>query len=200
MKSLDIKRDSGLDKIPPKLIKAASDILFVSLSQAINNSLMNGIFPDVAKVAMVSPIDKKTDDKNKISNYRPVSVLNISLKVCETVLKNELVLALSDYMSPFISSYREGYSTQHVLVTLTEKWRKKLDDYYIAGDILMDLSKAFDCIPHYLLIAKLDSYGLDRNLLKYINSYLDNIKQCVRINNTNSDFNDIISGVSRKVQ
>ena len=46
-----------------------------------------------------------------------------------------------------------------------------------------------------LLIAKLDSYGLDRNLLKYINSYLDNRKQCVYINNIKSDFNDITSGV-----
>ena len=47
----------------------------------------------------------------------------------------------------------------------------------------------------FFLIVKLDSYGLDRNLLKYINSYLDNRKQCVRINNINSTFNDIISGV-----
>ena len=98
-------------------------------------------------------------------------------------------------MSPFISVYREGYSTQHVLVRLTEEWQKNLDDDYIVGGVLMDLSKAFDCIPHDLLIAKLDSYGLDRNLLKYINSYLDNRKQCVRINNINSPFNDIISGV-----
>ena len=77
LKSLDIKKASGLDKIPPKLVKAASDILDVRLLQAINNSLMNGLFPDGAKVAMVCPIDKKTDDKNKISNYRSVSVLNI---------------------------------------------------------------------------------------------------------------------------
>ena len=48
-----------------------------------------------------------------------------------------------------------------------------------------------------LLIAKLDSYGLDRNLLKYTNSYLDNRKQCVRINNIYSAINDIISGVSQ---
>ena len=125
LKSLDIKKASGLDKMPPKLVKAASDILSVPLSQAINNSLMNGIFPDAAKVAMVSPIDKKSDDKNKISNYRPVSVLNIFSKVYEILLKNALVSVLSEYMSPFISAYREGYSTQHVFVRLIEEWRKK---------------------------------------------------------------------------
>ena len=93
LKSLDIKKDSGLDKIPPKLLKAASDILAVPLSQAINNSFMNGIFPEAAKVAMVSPIDKKTDIKYKISNYRPVIVLNIFPKVYKIVLKNALVSA-----------------------------------------------------------------------------------------------------------
>ena len=142
---------------------------------------------------MVSPIHKKTDDKNKISNYRTVSVLNIFSKVYEIVLKNKLVSALSGYMSPFILDYRDGYSTQHV--RLIEKWRKNLDHDYIIGGVLMDLSKAFNCIPHDLLIVKLDSYGLDRNLLKYINSYLDNRKLCARIYNINSDFHDIISGV-----
>ena len=57
-----------------------------------------------AKVAMVSPIDNKNDDKNKISGYRPASVLNIFPKVYETVLKNKLVSALRGYMTPFISS------------------------------------------------------------------------------------------------
>ena len=113
----------------------------------------------------------------------------------EIVLKNALVSALSEYMSLFVSAYREGYSTQHVLVRLLEEWRKQLDDDYIVGDVLMDLSKALDCIPHNLLIAKLDSDGLNRNVLKYTNSYLDNRKQCVRINNINSAFNDIISGI-----
>ena len=56
----------------------------------------------------------------------------------------------------------------------------------------MDLSKTFDCILYDLFIAKL---GLDKNLQKYINSYLDNRKQCVRINDINSAFNDIILGV-----
>ena len=66
LKSLDIKKASGLNKISPKLVKAASDILSVPMSKAINNSLMNRIFPDAVKVAMVSPLDKNSDDKNKM--------------------------------------------------------------------------------------------------------------------------------------
>ena len=69
--------------------------------------------------------------------------------------------------------------TQHFLVRLIEEWRKNLDNDCVVGGVLMGLSKAFDCIPYDILIAKLDSYGLDRNLIKYINSHLDNRKQCV---------------------
>ena len=59
----------------------------------------------------------------------------------------------------------------------------------------MDLYKAFDCGPHDLLLAKLAAYGVDGNLLCYIYSYLLNRKQCMRINNINSDFLNVVSGV-----
>ena len=59
----------------------------------------------------------------------------------------------------------------------------------------MDLSKAFDCVPHDLLIAKLEALGINENLLAYLHLYLSNRTQCVRINNVTSDFETIISGV-----
>ena len=59
----------------------------------------------------------------------------------------------------------------------------------------MELSKACDCIPHDLIIAKLAAYGLDDTASKLIFSYLKNRKQCARINNTYSNFENIISGV-----
>ena len=64
---------------------------------------------------------------------------------------------------------------------------------YVLGGVLMNLSKAYDCIPHDLLLAKLAAFG--ENLLCYIYSYLLNRKQCVRINNINSDFLNVVSGV-----
>ena len=76
-----------------------------------------------------------------------------------------------------------------------EEWEKCLDNNYVVGGVLMDLSKAFDCVPHDLLIAKLEAYGINENLLAYLHSYVSNRKQCVRINNVTSDFETIISGV-----
>ena len=58
---------------------------------------------------------------------------------------------------------------------------------------MTDLSKAFDCIPHDLLTAKLEAYCFDNYTIRYVYSYLKNRKQCVKINNTYSDLLDIIS-------
>ena len=91
---------------------------------------------------------------------------------------------MEEYFSPLIFAYRRNYSSQHVIIRLLEEWRKKLDDNFAVGTVLTDLSKAFDCIPHDLLIAKLAAYGLSEEVLMYIVSYLSNRKQCVRINDT----------------
>ena len=99
------------------------------------------------------------------------------------------------YLSPFIPAYRKNYSTQQVLIRLLEEWREKLDENFIVGAVLMDLSKAFDCIPHDLIIAKLAAYGIERETLRLIYSYLKGRKQCVKISNTYSDYNEIISSV-----
>ena len=99
------------------------------------------------------------------------------------------------YLSPFISAYRNNYSTQQVLIRLLEEWREKLDKNFIVGAVLIDLSNAFDCSPHDLIIAKLAAYGIERETLRLIYSYLKSRKQCVKINNTYSDYNEIISGV-----
>ena len=61
----------------------------------------------------------------------------------------------------------------------------------------MDLPKAFDCISHDLIIAKSVAYGLDDTALQLISSYLKNRKQCVHINSTYSNFENIITGVSQ---
>ena len=165
-------------------MKLSVEILSTPLSIAINNSLKNGVFPDDAKIASVIPLDKGKPNKNEISNFRPVSILNTFSKIYEKVIKDQLVSGLDKYLSPFISAYRKGYSTQHVLTRLVEEWRERLDNNYIVGAILMDLSKAFDCISHDLVIAKLVAYNIDDTALKLIFSFLKNRKQCDRINNT----------------
>ena len=76
-----------------------------------------------------------------------------------------------------------------------EEWKENLDSNFIVEEVLFNLSKAFDSIPHDLLIAKLSADGLNSDSLCYINSYLKDRKQCVQINNKQSEFDTIISGI-----
>ena len=98
-------------------------------------------------------------------------------------------------MSDKLSAYRKNYSTQHVLLRLIESWRRCLDENKVIGAVLMDLSKAFDCLSHELLIAKLDAYGFNENTIKLVYSYLMNRKQSVKIKVSLSALKRILSGV-----
>ena len=98
-------------------------------------------------------------------------------------------------MSYFLAAYRKFYGTQHVMMRLIEEWKSNLDKGYVVGAVLLDLSKAFDCVPHDLLIAKLYAYGFDISALKLILSYLTGREQATRINNFYSSFQLLISGV-----
>ena len=83
---------------------------------------------------------------------------------------------INDYMneklSIFLCGFRKGMSAQHCLLFMIEKLRKCYDNGGKAGILFTDLSKAFDCLVHDLLIAKLNAYGFDYLSLKLIHSYL----------------------------
>ena len=91
--------------------------------------------------------------------------------------------------------FRKGYSTQHCLTVMLDKWNKAIDSGKLAGALLTDLSKAFDCLNHELLIAKLEAYGLDQSSLSYIYSFLSDRKQRTKVNNSYSSWSNIQSGV-----
>ena len=104
---------------------------------------------------------KKNEIKNEIKNYRPVSILNWFSKIYEKFLNKQLLPFVNRFLSKLVSAHRSGYSTNYILIRLIEIWRHTLDNNLFAGAVLMDLSKAFNCIPHDLLIAKLHAYGPD---------------------------------------
>ena len=107
----------------------------------------------------------------------------------------QLIKPYGKTLSDFIAAYRKIYSSSHVLIRLIEIWKKHLENKKILGTILMDLWKAFECIPHDLLIAKLHAYGFNKKALTLPYSYLKRRKQIVKTNNTESFFQFLLSGV-----
>ena len=98
-------------------------------------------------------------------------------------------------MSDQQCGFRKGYSTQHCLLNLLEKWKNSVDKGKVFGALLTDLSKAFDCLDHELLTAKLNAYGFTLPALRLIHDYLSNRKQRTKIDDNYSSWSEILFGV-----
>ena len=98
-------------------------------------------------------------------------------------------------MSPKLCGFRKGHSTQHALLNLLKNWQKCLDKSGVVGTVLMDLRKAYDCLPHDLLLAKLSAYGFDSSAITLIANCLSNRYQRVKIGSTFSSYLEILRGV-----
>ena len=155
MRQIDLlntkKSNSGC--IPTRILKAMKDIVCPYLTDCINSTIYDCNFPSELKEAELCPLFEN-GDANQNGNFRPISVLPVTSKIYERILKDQIYRYFKDKFSTILCGFREGYSTQHALIRLIEKWRKCLDASGIVGTILMDLSKAYDCLPHDLLIAK----------------------------------------------
>ena len=152
------------------------------------------IFPNCLRNAELSPVFKKDDSMNK-TNFRPVSILVCFSKVFEKLYCDQLLDFFNKVVSKFLSAFRKGYSCETVLIKMIEDWWKCLSEHKVVAAMLVDLSKAFDCLPHKLLLAKLSAYGLSNDSCRLLMSYLSERKQRVKIGNARSSWSEIIKGV-----
>ena len=185
---------SARGNIPLKVIKLASKVNLIKLCDCINANINNKVFPNDLKLADITPAFKNDETINKV-NYRPVSVLSGFSKIYERVLNEQMNKFAYEKLSIHLCGFRKGYSTQYAIINLIEKWRAQLDKSGLVGTVLLDLSKAFDCLPHDLLLAKMEAYGFGKDSLEMINSYLTNRKQRVRVGSQYSEWSTIIKGV-----
>ena len=190
----DLKNNKSAGREIPIQILKESEFTFGILTNCINKSSETGCFPDNLKAANITPIFKKDDTLDK-ANYRPVSILPLISKVYERLIYNQLSEYSESFLSHILCGFRKAYSTQHALFKLFQSWQKELDNGGFVGTILMDLSKAYDCIPHELLIAKLKCYGIGNGSLRLLLDYLTNRKQRMKIGSSFSSWCDINTGV-----
>ena len=173
---LNTHKPTTTGNIPSKVMVENHDIFSPPLCSIFNNSVIVSIFPNNLKMGELMSCHKHDDTTNK-SNYRPVSILPTVSIVFERILNEQALAYTSKYLSPYLCGFCKGYSTQYSIIRMLEKWKSTLDNKGMSGALLTDLSKAFNCIDHRLLIAKLDAYGFDPVALARISSYLSNRKQ-----------------------
>ena len=91
--------------------------------------------------------------------------------IFERAVNSQIVEFFDSHFHTFLSASRKGYGCQTALLKVIEDWKKALDQNKCIAATLMDLSKAFDCLPHDLLIIKLKAYGVSPSVLNLIDSY-----------------------------
>ena len=173
--NLDTAKASQQSDIPTKILKQNSDYFAEYSCGNINQWILKSVFPPDLKLADVTSVYKK-NSKNLKDNYRSVSILSNISEIYERCLYDQIEVFFDSVLSKYQCRFRRGYNVQHCLITLIEKWKKSVDNGGAFGALFTDLSKAFDCWSHELLIAKLDAYGFDKNALKLVNSYLTHRK------------------------
>ena len=140
--NLNIKKSCQQEDIATKIIKLNKDLIAKFIAENFNSCIQAGEFPSELKHADIVPIHKKKDKCDK-SNYRPVSILSNYSKVYEKLIYNQLYQYFENILFPSQCGFGKGYSTQHCLFVLTEKF-KATDTGNKFGALLTDLSKSLD--------------------------------------------------------
>ena len=190
------KSSAGDDNLSLKLLKSLKHKLASPLTNLINQSLHQGIFPEALKLAKVIPLFKK-GDSSCFNNYRPISLLLSVSKIYEKIVHNQLLSYFNTNKLFYDHQYgfRPLHSTESASLELVDRIFSLLDEDKIPFAVFMDLSKAFDTLNHDILLHKLSYYGVKHTSLSWFQSYLSNRKQYVSFNNSKSSTSHITLGV-----
>ena len=189
LKGLKNSRSTSVDELDSYSVKLSADHIAVPLHHIITLSLMHKKFPSGWKYTKLIPLHKKLCQLEP-KNYRPVAILSPLSKVLEKIV----YLQLYDYFTfnklfhPNLHGYRKNRSTQTALLQMYDRWVRAASEGQVSGVILIDLSAAFDLVDSDILIKKLKIYGLEDDILAWIQSYLTDRHQAVWIDHIYSEF------------
>ena len=196
LKSIKRSKATGLDDLPPGLLKDSAELIAAPLTHLVNLSLATNIFPADWKNAKIIPIYKSGTHSN-LDNYRPISILPVLSKIIEKIVHRQLMSFLdkNSLLSEFQFGFRRGLSTELATTLLLDDIRREVDSGKLVGAVFIDLSKAFDTISHAKLLDKLSRYGINDGELEWFKDYLFSRKAVVSYNNCLSEVHEIYSGV-----
>lgn len=192
-------KSPGSDGIHPLLLKLSASQICEPLAYIFNQSFRYGTVPEVWKIANVCPIPKTSPIKKDL--LRPISLLPIASKIFENVVLNIYRDAFVNCYDPFQFAYRPRSSTVCALITIHDFILKTLELPNVSSIRILtfDMSHAFDCVPHDLLLTCIRNLPVPlRNcnyLLNWLNGYLCNRQQRVKLGETFSSLVHVSSGV-----
>lgn len=188
VKSLKNKRSCGYDDIPVKVIKSSLEIIIKPLVYILNLMIESGSFPQELKLAKVKPLFKKGNKSNK-NNYRAISLLPSFSKIFEKIIYHRLLNFLNKYnlLNKDQYGFQKQKSTTHAVYKVLKEIWESLNNKTPCIGLFLDMSKAFDCVRHDILLQKLENLGVRGLALKLIQSYLTDRKQFTVIDSYNKN-------------
>jgi len=196
IQKLNSSKAAGPDDIHAKLIKECcvpfSHIFYLLFRM----SLQEGILPYQWKQANVKALYKK-GKRTDCGNYRPVSLTSIICKLCESLIRDHLMLYLerNSLLSPHQHGFRSGHSCCTQLLEIMEDFTSYYDECLPYDCIYLDFSKAFDRVPHDRLLSKVFNIGIRGQLFQWIRNFLSNRVQRVCVNGKYSSWKNVTSGI-----
>ena len=194
LKPSKAKDSFGMDST---MLKDIGSSLANPITKIVNLSISQGQFPSIWKSAIVTPIFK-SGDHHSACNYRPISILPIMSKVAEKCVAEQIIHHLNNSsfpLHPMQFGFRSNHSTETANCFFIEKIKSLLDKRGVVGAVFLDLRKAFDTVNHKVLLSKLSNFNFSVEARQWVESYLFNRTQTVRINNQQSDTLSLSTGV-----
>ena len=187
---------SGPDGFPAILLKQCSKQLAVPLSLLWNKSMSTSYIPERLKINLITP-NHKGGSKATPANYRPVALTSHLIKIYEKVLRNKITAFLdgNNLMNNNQHGFRKGRSCLTQLLAHQDAIISLLEEGANADVIYLDFAKAFDKVDHNLVLKKAQSFGIDGQLLKWIQQFLKDRNQSVVVNGKVSTPREVVSGV-----
>lgn len=182
IKSCTKKQSEGPDGIPCTVIGNVANLIVEPLAHIINQSFLEGVFPDKLKEGKCIPLHKK-GSKDNLDNYRPLCLQSVFSKIFERAMFNRLTSYVNKFklISNTQHGFRQGKSTTSALFDTLSSIMNAIDKQSQTIGIYFDLSKAFDIINHDILLKKLQNYGIRGVALQWIESYLTGRCQYVQL-------------------
>jgi len=149
---------------PSKFLKLANTVVAKWLAELFNRCINEGVFPDSLQITCITPIPKIRNSQSPFDN-RPISVLPTLSKVFEKLLYQRVYSFLRQNNA--IAKRQCGFRTNHAadlaITTLYDEYINNIDKHLITCSLFLDLSQAFDCCDHEILLQKLYHYGIRGN-------------------------------------